>query len=1046
MGRTARRVFVSHTSELRRQPSGRSFVDAVESAVAKARDAVVDMAYFPARDRPPAAVCVEAVAAADVYVLVAGFRYGSPVRDRPEVSYTELEFEAAGESRLPRLVFLLGDDTEGPAELMRDLEHGPRQERFRQRLRDSGLTVATVSSPGELEAAVLHALLELPRPGAAGVRVGVPAMLADGFQAREQVERLDRHGGATLVLSGNGGMGKTQLAAHHAARRWADPDLRLAMWVSASTRESVLSSYAEAASRVLGTAFPNPEVAALRLREWLAGSGERWLVVLDDLRSPEHLHDLWPPTSPHGQVLITTRRRDPSLLRADRELVEVEVFTADEAAAYLAAKLAPTPHLSPGAAELAEDLERIPLALAQAVAYLVNRDLTCARYRDRLADRRRTLREVLPGPDEFTDDHRDVLAATWTLSVELADGLDPVGVAGHVMRVASLLDPAGIPAEVFATGAVTAHLSRATGREVDADDTRDALWCLHRLNLLTWDRAARHREVRMHALVQRAAREAFAADGGVLDEVVDAAAQALDEVWPEFTRDADLVSALRANTAALRAVAESELWAVGAHGVLCRAADSLGAAGAVDDARVQFEALREQAERHLGSRHVETLVIRAKAAQWLGETGDFAGAAAATEQVLRDCVDVLGPDHPHTLTARANLAVWLGQNGDLAGATATTEELVRRVGQAVGPDHPDALMARANLATWHGEAGDTAAAVTELEQLVADATRALGPDHPHTLVSRVKLTRWLGQAGHETAAARTEQLLEDLIRVSGPDHPDTLVTRSNLAQWRGESSRDAAGAATELAGVVRDMTRVLGPGHPDTLTARDHLAHWRGRSGDSAGAVAAYDALVEDCTRLLGADHPATLRARHNRAGHLGDAGDVAGARAAAEQVLADKLRVLGPDHVHTLRGRHVLLWWQANAGDRPGAEAACERLVADLTRVLGPDHHDTLYVRASGARLRADGGDPTAAITLAEPLLEDMIRVLGLRHHDTVAVRRLLAHWRGLAARPRLDDRSGLTDRFWPGDRSGLTNRLGHGDRPRRNRSRPGDQPGLTD
>jgi hypothetical protein len=146
-------VFLSHTSEFRNFPQGVSYIAEVERAVSKAGHAIVDMVDFAAQDQEPAKVCEERVQASDLYVGIFGSRYGSPVRDRPEVSYTELEFDTATAAGIPRLVFLLDDEAENPgirAKWLNNPSHGGRQQSFLRKVKDACLTLQTFRNPDDL--------------------------------------------------------------------------------------------------------------------------------------------------------------------------------------------------------------------------------------------------------------------------------------------------------------------------------------------------------------------------------------------------------------------------------------------------------------------------------------------------------------------------------------------------------------------------------------------------------------------------------------------------------------------------------------------------------------------------------------------------------------------------------------------------------------------------------------------------------------------------------------------------------------------------------
>ncbi|MEV7395294.1 tetratricopeptide repeat protein [Streptomyces sp. NPDC091215] len=635
-------------------------------------------------------------------------------------------------------------------------------------------------------------------PAALPHQVGVIPSQAGCFQDRAEAVRLRQAlagGGTTIVssasgglvggvLAGMGGVGKTQLAADYARAAWQANELDVLVWITASNATEAASGYALAGMEILGA---EPEGAA---RAFLAclepGPQERpwrWLVVLDDVADPADLNGLWPPASPHGRTLVTTRRKDAALTHDGRRLIEVGLFTEDESVEYLTAALAARDRIEPAGqlAALAGELGCLPLALSQAAAYLIDTGMDCAGYRALLADRATKFADA--SPDTLPDEQTHTAAAAWAVSVERANGLKPAGLARPLLQLAAFLDPNGIPDTVLASQPALTHLATAVGREPDhvtPAEVQRALRALYRLSLIDHTSPTPHQAVRVHQLIQRAVRDALTPDQH--DQIARTAADALFAAWPGIERDTVLAQALRANTTALTAHAENTLFLPEAHDVLFQAGSSLEEAGQVTAARNYFHHLTRTATSRLGPDHPDTLSARHNIAHCRGEAGDPAGAVAAFAELLDDCLRVLGPEHPDTLATRHNIAFWRGEAGDPAGAAAAFAEVLNDRLRVLGPDHPHTLTTRSNLASWRGEARDPADAVVAYVELLDDCLRVLGPDHPHTLATRHNIAFWRGEAGDLAGAvAAFAEVLNDRLRVLGPEHPDTLSTWSNLA-------------------------------------------------------------------------------------------------------------------------------------------------------------------------------------------------------------------------------------------------------------------------
>jgi tetratricopeptide (TPR) repeat protein len=990
-----RRVFLSHTSELRRYPVGRSFVAAAQDAVIRAGDAVTDMAYFPAREGKPAQVCREAVAAADVFVLIAGFRYGSPVPDRPQLSYIELEHATAEQRGIPRLVFLLGEDTEGPAGMFADLEHGARQQAFRARLAGSGVTTATVTSPAELETALLQALTALPRPerqlpapshaanAAVERRVWTIPARVRGFIGRAELlaelEAALRSGGPAVVqaVTGMGGIGKTTAAIEYAHRHYDEFDI--AWWVPAEDPALIPERLAELALALeLTTATDPVGVGVARLRGELAGR-DRWLLVFDNADEPRALSQFLPEGP--GQVLITSR--NPGW-RGIAVTVGVREFTRPESITLLR-------RLAPDLTELegervAEAVGDLPLAVEQAGSLLADTGLTVDKYLRLLAERAQDVLDHDPGGA-----YPRSLAASWAVAFDRLAADDPTAL--DLLTVVAWCGPEPVPLGVF-----TDHPDPLPERlRPIATDPLVLARCttiLHRRGMATVSpHGLQLHRIPAALLRARSQRPDGAPPAGwaatvvrLLDQTAPGNVRIDPGGWPLWGRLLPHVLAAASHDDALDAVPTE------ATRLLDHAATYLLIRGEPHAALAPYERTYNVRRDKFGDDHPDTLTSASNLALNLWWLGEYQRARDLDEDTLTRRRRILGEDHPDTLTSASQLAsdlLWLvkyPQSRELL------EEMLNLQRQILGEDHPDTLYSAGQLGLVLWYLGD----YQQVRRLSSDtftrSRRILGEDHPDTLTAASFLGLALWSLGdYRRARKQLDDTFTRSRRDLGDDHPVTL--RSALFLGAVLSSLGDYEQARRLASdALTGSRRALGEDHPETLRIASVLGLALTSLGEHQQARQLLSDAVTRSRRIMGEDHPDTLRLARFLGLTLTSLGDHEQARQLLSDTVIRNRRVLGQDHPETLRTASDLGLTLTSLGDHQQARQLQDDTLTRCRRVLGNDHPDTL---TSASRLAADLrelGEYQQARALDEDTLVRRRRVLGNDHPDTLTSANLLA------------------------------------------------------
>ena len=539
-----------------------------------------------------------------------------------------------------------------------------------------------------------------------------------------------------LALVGLGGVGKTQVAlqlVYTLKECWPDCSI---FWVPAVSSESFEQAYRKIASDCSIALSPMEEDPKESVQRYLSGkTAGKWLLVVDNADDEEILFGRpedyrgvadYLPESQNGLTLFTTRHRQIAVSLAGKEVVDIQNMTNEEAETFLRKSLTYEDLLQDEAAtaELLTELTHLPLAIAQAAAYLNAMQISLREYLSLLKHAEEDAISLLS--QEFRDETRykgsghakNAVATTWLISFNHIRRSDPI--AADLLSFMSCIEHKAIPQRMLPGVEPVERMVHALG-------TLCAYaFVIRQENSELYD---------IHRLVHLASKVWLREQGATKDlneKIIVHLAEIFPSddypnrfIWREYFPHA------------LRLLGDTKGLDVEARYELCVAVGRcLRADGRIKEAVGWLSECCLWRQSHFPEDHPDRLASQHALAGAYRANGQIKKAVELLEHVVAIDKEGLAEDHPDRLASQHALAGAYKANGQISEAVELLEHVVAIKKERLTEDHPSRLASQHALARAYKANGQIKKAVELLEHVVTTRKEVLAEDHPDRLASQ----------------------------------------------------------------------------------------------------------------------------------------------------------------------------------------------------------------------------------------------------------------------------------------------------------------------